>query len=512
MNQAVVELPEAEIAIAPTHIDYINEKIDRFRTGQKLRLLDLFSGCGGLSLGFQKEGFEIVAGVEMDPEASRSHAMNFHKGDAHFEKYALSRDILKTTPSDLFRDIGISGDNGRQVDIIIGGPPCQAFTRVGRAKLREVLDDEKAFLNDARSQLYKRYLAYVKELAPMAILMENVPDMLNYGGVNIAELVCDDLVEYGYRCKYTLLNSVYYGIPQMRERMFLVAVHESLDASFEFPFPTHYTELPKGYHGSRNVALKHINKGVGCAHYIAPPLPDARLPKAVSASDALSDLPLITSHLTNELKRGTKKLDERVAYSMKKHCNPYQQLMRTWPGFTNTNKVSGNVIRYLPRDYPIFRKMKPGDQYPQAIKIANDLLTAKVKKEEKATGKVISGLHKRYKELLASTVPPYDAGKFPNKWRKMEADLPARTLMAHLGKDSYSHIHYDSEQARTISVREAARLQSFPDGFEFAGAMNAAFRQIGNAVPPLMSAKLAAAIKLTLENGTRCQMQTTSKT
>ena len=89
--------------------------------------------------------------------------------------------------------------------------------------------------------------------------------------------------------------------------------------------------------------------------------------------------------------------------------------------------------------------------------------------------------------LRDAIVPPYDASKFPNKWRKMWRDQPARTLMAHLGKDSYSHIHYDSEQARTISVREAARLQSFPDGFVFCGTMNPAFRQIGNAVPPLMA-------------------------
>src|SRR5205085_12012744 len=86
---------------------------------------------------------------------------------------------------------------------------------------------------------------------------------------------------------------------------------------------------------------------------------------------------------------------------------------------------------------------------------------------------------------------PYDPTKFPNKWWKLYADRPVRTLMAHLGKDSYSHIHFDSEQARPITVREAARLQSFPDGFVFKGSMNPAFRQIGNAVPPLMAYALA---------------------
>jgi DNA (cytosine-5)-methyltransferase 1 len=95
-------------------------------------------------------------------------------------------------------------------------------------------------------------------------------------------------------------------------------------------------------------------------------------------------------------------------------------------------------------------------------------------------------------------VPPYDVGKFPNRWWKLESDQPVRTLMAHIGKDTYSHIHWDSDQGRTISVREAARLQGFPDGFVFEGTMNPAFRQIGNAVPPLMAAAIAEVMLETL--------------
>ncbi|MFN9972427.1 MAG: DNA cytosine methyltransferase, partial [Phycisphaerae bacterium] len=90
---------------------------------------------------------------------------------------------------------------------------------------------------------------------------------------------------------------------------------------------------------------------------------------------------------------------------------------------------------------------------------------------------------------------PYDPSKFPNKWWKLHADKPVRTLMAHLGKDSYSHIHFDSEQARTITIREAARLQSFPDGFVFKGSMNPAFKQIGNAVPPLFAYAIAMGMR-----------------
>lgn len=488
-------------------IPCIQEKINRQTAGAPLRVLDLFSGCGGLSLGFQKEGYEIVAGVEIDKEASRSHALNFHKNHPLFEKFAEPRDIQKVTAVSLLQDIGLAGNTDRQIDVIIGGPPCQAFTRVGRAKLREVFSDDNAFLNDARSQLYKRYLTYVQDLAPLAILMENVPDMLNYGGINIAELVCKDLVKYGYNCKYTLLNSVYYGVPQMRERMFLIAIHKDLGGDIQFPLPTNYTKLPSGYHGSRYVALKSINAGFKSAHYVKAPEPDRQLPRAVSARDALADLPVLDDHLEGRLARGTKKTGDKKKYKSRTTRNTYQLLMRNWNGFATKEEVSGNVIRYLPRDYPIFKKMKNGDQYPQAIAVAEKIFLSRLRKEEKKLGKPISKRTKQYKRLLAETIPPYDATKFPNKWRKMEEDKPARTLMAHLGKDSYSHIHYDGSQARTISVREAARLQSFPDGFEFYGAMNAAFRQIGNAVPPLISSKIARVIKNTIEKGIACHQK-----
>jgi DNA (cytosine-5)-methyltransferase 1 len=142
--------------------------------------------------------------------------------------------------------------------------------------------------------------------------------------------------------------------------------------------------------------------------------------------------------------------------------------------------------------------MRAGDQYPQAFLHAQDLFHEELERRA-AAGRPVREGTADYEMLRRSYVPPYDPGKFPNKWRKMERDQPARTQMAHLGKDSYSHIHYDSEQARTISVREAARLHSFPDGFVFAGTMNPAFRQIGNAVPPLLAYALAKTIRGALD-------------
>ncbi len=478
----------------------IQQKLSRINDGQNPKVLDLFSGCGGLSLGFHKAGFEIMAAVEMDKEAALSHATNFHNDSHYFKQHSKPRNILETTAEEVFSELGINGNPGEQVDVIIGGPPCQAFTRIGRAKLRETFSDSIAFLNDPRSQLYKSYLEYVKQLSPLAILMENVPDMLNYGGVNMADLVCADLKKLGYNGRYTLLNTVYYGIPQMRERMFLIAIHESIDANISFPEPSHYIELPKGYHGSRQVALKHVVLNSQNLYYSSSPQPTETLLPAVTAEDALSDLPEIYTHPNNKLKRSIKKINEQLLYKSLAQ-NEYQYWMRTWDGLDGGKTVSGNVIRLLPRDYPIFKKMKAGDQYPEAIEVAMRILKSKLKKEEKRSGKIVSINSKKYQTLLKQTIPPYDVGKFPNKWRKMESDKPCRTLMAHLGKDCYSHIHYDSKQARTISVREAARLQSFPDGFKFSGAMNAAFRQIGNAVPPLMAEKIAISLKYLLLNG-----------
>jgi DNA (cytosine-5)-methyltransferase 1 len=153
--------------------------------------------------------------------------------------------------------------------------------------------------------------------------------------------------------------------------------------------------------------------------------------------------------------------------------------------------------------------MKPGDEYPEAYALAQRLFEAALR-DRRRRKSPFSATAKR--ELRASYVPPYDPHKFPNKWRKIERDKPARTLMAHLGKDTYSHIHYDSDQARVISVREAARLQSFPDGFVFAGTMNPAFRQIGNSVPPLLANALAISLMRTLGLGMEPEARTSLET
>lgn len=478
----------------------IKAKVERLRSGKPPRTLDLFAGCGGLSLGFHAAGFSVSAAVEFDPTASRSHALNFFPGNG--STHGNAHDITKLSPRRLVEEFGLGKSIAGCIDVIVGGPPCQAFARVGRAKLREIDEHPQAFKLDARGNLYLRYLHYVQEFQPLALLIENVPDMMNYGGHNIAEEVSEVLEGLGYVARYSLLNSAYYGVPQMRERMFLIAYRKELEAEVTFPERQYQVDLPVGYQGSRDVALKAIrNNGsqkvfLDDSHYVPAPLARKGLPTAVTAKEALSDLPQITLHLEGKLKKAAQRLDKLTPYENKKPTG-YAKLMRNWPGFESHDGIREHVIRYLPRDYQIFRVMRPGDQYPQAYQHAVNLFQAKLRELEMAGRKLRKG-SAEYEALKKSIVPPYDHTKFPNKWRKMEADRPARTLMAHIGKDTYSHIHYDSEQARTISVREAARLQSFPDGFRFAGSMNAALRQIGNAVPPLMAKAIAVAMLKTM--------------
>jgi len=479
-------------------------KLSHIRLTGTPRVLDLFAGCGGLSLGFQSQGFDIVGGVEIDPEAATTYASNLHPGcpPSQFDVLSRPRDIRETRPADLLQDLlGPSGFPSESVDVIVGGPPCQSFARVGRAKLREIMNHPQAFLNDERASLYAHYLEFVADLKPLAVLMENVPDILNYGGANLGEEICEALEDLGYDCAYTLLNAAHYGVPQMRTRVFILGLHRALSVPPSFPAPSHKCSLPSGYEGTKQVALRTLSQPLFIKpHYIPSPEAPVGLPDAVTAEEAIGDLPPITDHLDGRLRRGIRFFNHLSPYRQDVQPASYARAMRHWLGFQSNDGVLDHVIRFLPRDWETFKRMRPGDQYPQAYRVAIRIFEERRKSLQQQSGTLLQPSTPEYERLWTTTVPPYDPGKFPNKWRKMEPDKPARTLMAHIGKDTYSHIHYDSDQARTISVREAARLQSFPDGFTFCGHMNSAFRQIGNAVPPVLAAALARHLNQILQS------------
>jgi DNA (cytosine-5)-methyltransferase 1 len=466
-------------------------RLARLARGEAPRVLDLFAGAGGISLGFRRACFRIEGALELDPLAALTHAKNFH-GDLDedaFAEHARGRDITRVEPDQLAAELGL-GDVRTAIDVLVGGPPCQAYARVGRAKLREVADHPEAFKVDPRGNLYLRYLAYVRAFRPLALLIENVPDILHYAHTNVAEEIVEALTDIGYVAGYSLINAAFHGVPQMRDRVFLVAYRRELGRSVRFPKATHHMELPSGYAGTRAVALRYVDR-LGARGYQEPDLGDPdELPFPVTAKEAIGDLRPISG---TSVRRGTRRFNTLSAYSSEVEPSEYALSMREWPGFASAEGVWDHAIRYLPRDHRTFAEMRPGAEYPEAHATAAQI----ARREAQARG---------YREgtpafdtLWREIVPPYDVTKFPNRWWKLKPDFPVRTLMAHIGKDTYSHIHYDPTQARTISVREAARLQSFPDGFVFRGTMNPAFRQIGNAVPPLMASALAELIREDLQ-------------
>lgn len=485
-------------------MNVFTEKLRRIQAGHPIRSMDLFAGCGGISLGFLSAGFAPVASVEIDEHAAASHGLNFgqrcHGGDK--PGHHVPRDVVGEDPRTIFKSLGIAGPIEDQVDVIVGGPPCQAFARVGRAKLRQQahrrLEDtaDQAFLVDGRVNLWERYVHYIRMTKPVALMMENVPDMMNHGGENVAELVAKSLSDEGYEVRYTLLNASWYGTPQTRERMILIGIHRDCGIEPQFPKPTHHVDLPKGYEGTKSTA-RRVVKDYGSNHHRFVADPFASLPPATTAAEALADLPHIYAldlFRKGELRRGMKDPREVCYYTSSEPTTGWSRLMRCWDGFATTTATTGHVFRYLPRDFKIFAELQPGWQYPRIWEHVEAKISRWIERRrhrglstDVRTGEV--------RDFIQDWRIPYDPSKFPNKWWVLDAEKPVRTLLAHLGKDSYSHIHYDADQARTISVREAARLQGFPDGFQFAGSMNPAFKQIGNSVPPLFSYAIAVAMR-----------------
>lgn len=439
------------------------QKIGRLERGESPRLVDLFSGCGGITLGMERAGFQSVGGVEIDVHAARTYANNFHQGLS-----GVARDITTLSPAEL---LGVAESNvGEHVDAVMAGPPCPSFTRVGRAKLREVMDHPEAFKLDPRTTLYLHAVRFIRDLQPLIVVIENVPDVLNQGGEIVGETIAEQIEMLGYNVKYSLLNAVNYGVPEFRDRFILIGLHRSLGEIPAFPKATHATQIPRGYESSRRVATRLV-EALDASRWSPVQYSSEGLKSAITVGEAIGDLPPIYEHLHREQRRGAKRLQTPIELKSSEDPAAYAEEMRLWPSYETTTALAHETRELTSRDYRIFARMAPGDEYPAAHRIGLELWRASGSREER----------KR------DFVPPYDPSKFPNKWAKMDASKPARTLMAHLGKDSYSHIHYDSAQARTLTVREAARLQSFPDGFNFSGTMNPAFRQIGNAVPPLLS-------------------------
>lgn len=450
-------------------------------TSSKLKVLpeivDLFSGCGGLAFGFKSAGFSVEHGIELNKAAANTASYNLFWQDGRDQGH-ICGDITTLSPELFVPEIGKKGC------IVIGGPPCQAYSQIGKAKLRS-LGKDRMHTNDSRGYLFQDFVRFVLGLDAKAVVMENVPEAVNYGGINVPQYVCELLEENGYDAYWTILNAADYGVPQVRERVFVLAIKKSIQHTFHFPVPTHKADDDRMTPWQMRFKKLSENK-----NFREPNRPADTLPRWVTVEEALSDLPVLfpSSKSRYQLFKSNIQMEYKG-----EPANKFQHLMRNWYG-KEQRTVTGHGFRRTKRDFPIFERMKPGDDYLSACMIAEELL------EEACRNYSIDELDhpERYEQIKRNIVPPYDRENFHSKWKKLLPDRPSHTLVAHLSVDTYSHLH--PWEPRGISVREAARLQSFPDGFLFQCTMGEAFKQIGNAVPPLLSKAIALAMKKSLLN------------
>ncbi|WP_243388021.1 DNA cytosine methyltransferase [Bacillus kexueae] len=405
----------------------------------KYNVIDLFAGCGGLSDGFKKTGmYNLLAAVEWEkaPATNLINRLETKWGIADARARVLVFDIQRT--NELFSgwsDDKIYGSNqgldkligDKKVDLIIGGPPCQAYSLAGRIR------DENGMKDDYRNYLFESFIKVVKKYRPKAFVFENVQGMLSAkpGGIPVTKLIRKEFEEAGYIIvndlkEHALIDFTEFGIPQKRNRVIILALRKSL---FKYPEKV----LFDFYHRV---------------------LPMYKEDKKSTVKDAIGDLPPLLP------------VDEE-----------YKQNGRKYSHTPCEFKIPNHEPRYhSQRDIGIFKLLTEDIEQRTFNYISTEALKRLYTEK---TGKT-SNVHKYY--VL--------------RWNEQSNTIPA-----HLYKDGLRHIHPDSRQARSITVREAARLQTFDDDYEFISSTSDNYKMIGNAVPPKFSEKLALAIYKVLANG-----------
>lgn len=459
--------------------------------------VDLFAGAGGMSLGLHAAGLDCVGVVENDPVASVTYQANlatFMSGSPMARLGPETGDMRGIDARQMADELATGGIYGGELDLLTAGPPCQGFSHVGRSKLDSIARQRGAFQHDERNELYLAVADLLPVVRPRAFVIENVPGILNHARVNVAERIAEAAESHGYRVAVTVLNAAWYGVPQTRDRVFVLGYREDLDIPPTFPAPRFRAELSSSHlAGARWVESMFSDN----ARFIQLRNPGPGAPQVTTSMEALGDLPAFTEHL-EEGYRSQRASRGPLEYAAPTEEGSYAELMRRWSDLPESSAVYDHYARSTPRDHATFRMMSHGDRYPDAVRVARH-------RYRKAVLEYRRRREAGYEEpapVRENFVPPYPETSFVDKWRKLIPGQPSWTVTAHLSRDGYSHIHYDDDQARTITPREAARLQSFPDSFRLTGNMGDAFRQIGNAVPPLLAREIGEHVTRCLEHGT----------
>lgn len=399
---------------------------------KKINTIDLFAGCGGLMDGFEKSNFyDTLACVEWEKSPCENlkkrlkEKWNYNNANEIVMRFDIQRtqELFSGWKNDIEYGNGKGLDNligDNKIDVIIGGPPCQAYSIAGRIR------DKDGMKNDYRNYLFESYLKVVNRYKPKFFVFENVPGILSASpdGEPIIERIKKRFDECGYtildNLKKAIIDVSEYGVPQNRKRIIILGVS-------------------KEYFGEKKANIivnefynKYLNR---------------YKTKKMTVKEAIGDLPKLLP--TDEYRKEGKK---------------YSHLFEGY-------KIANHIPRFhSERDKKIFylleKDISDGTNFYNSTEKLKELYYQQ-------TGKK-SNVHKYY--VL--------------RWNEQSNTIPA-----HLYKDGLRHIHPDPEQARSITVREAARLQSFDDDYEFIGSMMDQYKMIGNAVPPKFSYAIAKALK-----------------
>jgi DNA (cytosine-5)-methyltransferase 1 len=432
-----------------------------------LKGLDLFAGAGGMSLGMQWAGIDVVGGIEYNPHAVAAYKYNL--GD-----HVVCADIKEFSPEDMEAYLVERGSirSSVEIDVVFGGPPCPGFSNIGRSKISSLIksgewegsDHRHKFIDDERNELFREFVKYVEHFEPQVFVMENVKGMKSYETKKhgtIVDIIEAEFRRLGYEVEVDVMDSAGFGVAQNRQRLIFMGTRKA--SQLTHPHPAAW---------------------------------------AISLSDVIADLPSIdpltgasTGELLESFKniRGSKRRKQALRYLRK------QALPRERP--RNSLALQEHRTRQVnPRDQAIFPLLQSGENGPRVLykHVYPDMLN--LVKKNLPRGYAMAGKRKGY--VVYKKGEPdtnwkwYDASSFGDKMRRLKLGEPSPTVVAHLAKDGYMFVH--PTENRTISILEAARIQSFPDGFDFSAGGTIAFshqmRQIGNAVPPLMALAIGVAI------------------
>lgn len=383
-----------------------------------MKSVDLFAGAGGLSCGLEMAGFQPVLANELVEQYANTYKEN------HPNTEVVVGDVREVCERNLKKLLGLKVG---ELDLLAGGPPCQGFSV--NAPIRT--------LDDSRNHLFKDFLRVAATLKPKAVLIENVPGIVQLGKGTVVEQIYKELESLGYIVSHRILFAGHYGVPQMRFRTIFIGIRKKKGVTVEFPEPEYNAKAVANFSGAKELCIS------------VPPLFAATLKDHTSVWDAISDLPEIESGSKNgSLKYATKaksdfqKIVRNGAKTVENHS------------CANLGKVNLERLKHIPqggswRDIPY--------------------------------------------ELLPAGLQRARRSDHTKRYGRLHPDALCSTVLTKCDPHWGSFFH--PTQDRVISVREAARIQSFPDHYKFTGSITQQYEQVGNAVPPLMAKAIGDQIR-----------------